>query len=68
MDSFLVDLGPQTEVQVGDPVTLVGQDGAERVLLEELAAALGTINYELSCAISLRRAVRRFVDENSPSG
>jgi alanine racemase len=68
MDSFLVDLGPQTDVQVGDPVTLVGQDGVERVLLEELAAALGTINYELSCAISLRRAVRRFVDENSPSG
>jgi alanine racemase len=62
MDSFLVDLGPDSSVQVGDRVTLVGKDGTEHMYLEEWARALGTINYELSCAISLRRAVRRFVN------
>lgn len=61
MDSFLVDLGPKTDVQAGDRVTLVGQDGSERLTLEEQARLVDTINYELACAITLRRALRRFV-------
>ena len=33
---------------------LIGARGGERVLAEELAARLGTINYEVTCGISAR--------------
>ena len=35
----------------GDPVTLIGADGAERITAEELAAACGTIGYEIVARI-----------------
>jgi alanine racemase len=56
MDSFAVELGDEL---VGSPVALVG-DG---LLAEEHARHLGTINYEITCAISRdpRRAERRLV-------
>lgn len=56
MDSLAVELGDESE---GAPVTLVG-DG---VLAEEHAARLGTINYEITCAIRSDplRADRRIV-------
>jgi alanine racemase len=57
MDSLAVELG---EESVGAPVTLIG-DG---VLAEEHALRLGTINYEITCAIRSDplRADRRVVD------
>jgi alanine racemase len=57
MDSFAVELEDESE---GAPVTLVG-DG---LLAEEHARVLGTINYEITCAISRdpRRATTRTVD------
>lgn len=61
MDSFLIDLGPATGVRAGDRVTLIGRDGEERVTMEETAGILGTINYEVACGISLRRATRTFL-------
>jgi alanine racemase len=61
MDSFLIDLGPATDVRPGDRVVLVGEQGGDRLLMEEPARLLGTINYEVACGISLRRAARRFV-------
>jgi alanine racemase len=57
MDNVTVDLGPDPGAEVGDRVTLIGADGVERVLAEELAARLGTINYEVTCGLSAR--VRR---------
>jgi alanine racemase len=33
---------------------LIGTDGGERILAEELAGRLGTINYEVTCGISAR--------------
>jgi alanine racemase len=57
MDNVTVDLGPEPRAEVGDRVTLIGADGGERVLAEELAARLGTINYEVTCGLSAR--VRR---------
>jgi alanine racemase len=41
-------------VCVGDRVTLVGEQGAERITLEDLAEQVGTIAYELSCAVGKR--------------
>jgi alanine racemase len=54
MDNLTADLGPQSDVAVGDRVTILGRDGAERQTAEDLARRLGTINYEIVCGISAR--------------
>jgi alanine racemase len=54
MDSFGIDLGPDAVEPVGASVTLIGRVGNEQILAEQLAAAIGTINYEVTCAIGGR--------------
>lgn len=54
MDNVTIDLGPETEVEPGDEAVLIGAQGEERILAEEVAARLETINYEVTCAISPR--------------
>ncbi|HET6831404.1 MAG TPA: alanine racemase, partial [Solirubrobacterales bacterium] len=54
MDNVTIDLGPETEVEAGAPAVLIGEQDGERVAAEELAAALGTINYEIPCGLSAR--------------
>jgi alanine racemase len=54
MDSFGVDLGPGATDRPGDRVVLVGRDGGEHLPAEELARWVGTINYEVTCAIGAR--------------
>ena len=54
MDNVTIDLGPQTDVEAGAEAILIGAQGGERILCEELARALGTINYEVTCGISAR--------------
>ena len=54
MDQIAVDLGPEATETPGEPVVLLGADGDERVTAEELAALRGTINYEVTCAVSAR--------------
>jgi alanine racemase len=54
MDNITVDLGAQTDVAPGDVALLIGDDGGERVLAEEVARRLDTINYEVTCALSAR--------------
>ena len=49
-----VDLGAETEVEPGDEAVLIGSQGEETVLAEEIAGRLGTINYEVTCGISAR--------------
>ena len=46
-----------TDVAVGDEVVLIGAQGEERILAEEVARRLDTINYEITCALTPR--VRR---------
>jgi alanine racemase len=57
MDNITVALGEESEVGVGDEVVLIGHQGEERILAEEVARRLGTINYEITCGLSPR--VRR---------
>ena len=57
MDNVTVDLGSETDVSVGDEVVLIGRQGEQRILAEEVARRLDTINYEVTCALSPR--VRR---------
>jgi alanine racemase len=62
MDNVTVDLGPDGGgVARGDEAVLIGARDGERILAEEWAARLGTINYEITCGISARvpRAYRR---------
>ena len=54
MDNITVDLGSETDVEPGDEVVLIGRHGGERILAEEVARRLGTINYEVTCGISAR--------------
>ena len=53
MDNITVDLGPEP-VERGTEAVLIGARGDERILAEDLARALGTINYEITCGISAR--------------
>ena len=39
MDNVTIDLGPETEVEPGDEAVLIGAQGDEAILAEELAAA-----------------------------
>jgi alanine racemase len=57
MDNITVALGDDTGVELGDEVVLIGRQGEERILAEEVARRLGTINYEITCGLSAR--VRR---------
>jgi alanine racemase len=41
-------------VQVGDEAVLIGAQGPERILAEEVARRLDTINYEVTCALTPR--------------
>ena len=54
MDNVTIDLGSETEVEPGDEAVLIGSQGEETILAEEVAARLGTINYEVTCGISAR--------------
>ena len=38
----------------GDEAVLVGEQGARRIAIDELAEAAGTINYEMACAFGMR--------------
>jgi alanine racemase len=54
MDNVTVDLGPDTAVEPGSPAVLIGAQGDERILCEDVARRLRTINYEVTCGISAR--------------
>jgi alanine racemase len=58
MDNITIDLGPDTEVAAGEEAVLIGAQGDERILAEDVARRLDTINYEVTCGLSQR--VRRF--------
>jgi alanine racemase len=54
MDNVTIDLGAETGVEPGDEAVLIGEQGEEAILAEEVAGRLGTINYEVTCGISAR--------------
>ena len=60
MDSITVDLGERLDESLaGQTAVLIGRQGRERILAEELAARLGTINYEITCGLT-PRVTRRY--------
>jgi alanine racemase len=54
MDQLTFVIGPECDVQAGDAVTLIGEDGGERILAEEWAHIAGTINYEIVTSLAPR--------------
>src|SRR3954451_1799099 len=50
MDNVTVDVGSDGAVRPGEPALLIGGG----IFAEDLARALGTINYEITCGISAR--------------
>lgn len=54
MDSMMVDVTGVKGVSVGDEVVLIGTQGKEKIKAEELAKLQNTINYEVTCSISMR--------------
>lgn len=54
MDQMMVDVTDIPDVEVEDPVTLIGRDGSEEIRVEDLSDLVGTINYEFVCGISPR--------------
>ncbi|MGH2807706.1 MAG: alanine racemase [Actinomycetota bacterium] len=61
MDQFMVDVGDE-DVMTGATATLIGTDGNETISAEELAAHIGTINYEVTSRVPSR--VPRFYASN----
>lgn len=60
MDQSMVNLGPETDVQIGDQVVLIGKSGDEEITCYEWEKKLGTITYEITCQINSR--VERIYD------
>lgn len=54
MDQVMVDCGPDPDVKVGDEVVLIGTQGAESISAWDWARTLGTIAYEVVCAVGPR--------------
>ena len=54
MDNITVEIARAGSVEPGARATIIGTDGCERQSVEDLAARIGTINYEIVCGISAR--------------
>jgi alanine racemase len=57
MDMVMVDVTQIPQAKCGEPVVLIGQQGTERITVEDIAGAVGSISYEVLCSIGPR--VRR---------
>lgn len=54
MDQFMVDVTQIPEAMEGDEVTLIGEDGKQRLTMEYLGDISGRFNYELACDLGKR--------------
>ncbi len=63
MDWVAVDVTDIPNVAVGDRVTLLGRDGRDEITANEIAEKVGTIPYEVLCALSVR-VPRVYKDED----
>ncbi|HLY48928.1 MAG TPA: alanine racemase [Solirubrobacteraceae bacterium] len=54
MDNITLDMGREPQASIGDAVTLLGVSAGQPLTAEQMAARMGTINYEVVCGISKR--------------
>ena len=62
MDQFMVDVTDIPETKFMDQAVLIGEDGDDRITVEELADLSGRFNYEFVCCLGKRipRVYKRF--------
>lgn len=61
MDQAMIDVTDIPDAQAGDEVVLIGKQGKDEISAEEVAARLGTNNYEVVTTIS-PRVPRRYLE------
>ena len=54
MDQCMIDVTDVPGVKLGDEVIIMGSDGTLTISADDIAAATGTINYEILCAFGQR--------------
>ena len=54
MDQLMLDVSAIADLQEGEVVTLLGQDGKEQISADDWAAKLGTISWEILCGFKHR--------------
>ena len=54
MDLTMIDVGHVAGVAVGDEVVVCGRQGENEISADEIAGLVGTINYEIVCALKSR--------------
>jgi len=59
MDMCLADVTDVAEARVGSETVLIGRQGGAELTADDMAAQLGTISYEILCAIG-GRVPRRY--------
>lgn len=67
MDQFMVDVTGIPDASVEDEVTLIGRDGGEEILVEDLARLSGGFHYEIVCDIG-KRVPRVYMRLGEPIG
>lgn len=66
MDLCMADVTGIPEVRTGDVAVLLGQQGGERITVEEIACRSGTIGYEVLCALA-SRVPRVYLPDSGPA-
>jgi len=66
MDQCMLQLDDLPLAKIGDEVVLVGSQGDQRISAEEVGAAWGTINYDVTCGLTAR--VPRFYRGQAAGG
>ena len=56
MDLTMIDVGHIPDVALEDEVVILGRQGEEEITADEIAAHVGTINYEIVSSLTSRVA------------
>jgi alanine racemase len=67
MDVTLVDVDGLPDARVGDEVVLFGRQGDAEITVDDVAARVGTINYEIICGIG-KRVTRAYIRSGETIG
>lgn len=62
MDQCMVDVTHIKNINIGEEVTLIGDDGENSITAEEIANLIGTISYEILCVLG-KRVPRVYIKE-----
>jgi len=54
MDQIMLDVSAVPDLQEGEVVTLIGQDGSDRITADDWATKLDTISWEILCSFKHR--------------